>query len=76
MIELTQEQARAVEQAEQIPIVLNPRTRQEFVLLPRDRYESIKKWMGSLGRNWDSPADDDLIARPSRRDADSLSRRA
>jgi PHD/YefM family antitoxin component YafN of YafNO toxin-antitoxin module len=61
MIELTEEQAAALAQAEQPPLVVNPRTREEFVLVPRERFEALQKWVASLKRRWDDPADDDLI---------------
>jgi len=64
MIELTEEQARAIAQAEQPPVAVNPRTREEFVLLRKDRYDAMQKWLAPLKRRWDDPADDDLIARP------------
>jgi hypothetical protein len=64
MIELTQEQAEALVRAEHPPLVLNPRTQEEFVLVPRDRFEAMQKWVASLKRRWDDPADDDLIRKP------------
>jgi hypothetical protein len=64
MIELTAEQAEALTRAEQPPLVVNPRTQEEFVLVPRDRFEAMQKWVASLKRRWDNPADDDLIRKP------------
>ncbi len=64
MIELTEEQARAVEGAEQLPLLVNPKTQEEFVLVPRDRFEAMQKWVASLKRRWDDPGDDDLIRKP------------
>jgi hypothetical protein len=64
MIELTPEQVRAVEQAQAFPVVLNPKTREEFVLVPRGRFDAMQKWMGPLKRRWDDPADDELIRKP------------
>ena len=61
MIELTPEQVQAVEQQELLPIVVNPKTREEFVLVRKDRFEAMQKWMAPLKRRWDNPADDDLI---------------
>jgi len=61
MIELTAEQARAVEQEESLPVVIHPRTREEFVLIRKGRFEAMEKWIAPLRRRWDSPADDDLI---------------
>lgn len=64
MIELTEVQAEALMRAEQPPLVVNPRTQEEFVLVPRDRFEAMQKWVASLKRRWDDPADDDLIRMP------------
>ena len=61
MIELTPEQVQAVEQEEPLPVVVNPKTREEFVLVRKDRFEAMQKWMAPLKRRWDNPADDDLI---------------
>jgi hypothetical protein len=61
MIELTEQQAEAISHAEQLPLVLDPRTREEFILVRRDRFAAMQKWVSSLKRRWDSPADDDLI---------------
>jgi hypothetical protein len=62
MIELTPEQAQA--QAEQkAPLhVLNPVTKEVFVLIRKDVYDLTCGIVGSLNRSgWDNPADDDLI---------------
>jgi hypothetical protein len=64
MIELTEEQATALARSEQPPLVVDPRTRAEFVLVPRDRFEAMQRWVASLKRRWDDAADDDLIRRP------------
>jgi hypothetical protein len=64
MIELTDDQAEALTGAEQFPLVVNPRTQEEFVLVRKDRFEAMQKWVASLKRNWDNPADDDLICKP------------
>jgi hypothetical protein len=61
MIELTEEQAAALARAEQPPLVIDPRTREEFVLVRKDRFDAMQKWVSSLKRRWDDPADDDLI---------------
>ena len=61
MIELTEQQAEAITQAEQPPLVVDPRTREEFILVRKDRFEAMQKWMSSLKRRWDNPADDDLL---------------
>jgi hypothetical protein len=64
MIALTEEQVRAVEQAEQLPLLVNPKTQEEFVLVRKDQFDAMQKWMASLKRNWNNPADDDLIRKP------------
>jgi hypothetical protein len=61
MIELTEEQAEALTQAEQPPLVVNRRTQEELVLVRRDRFEAMQKWVASLKQRWDDPGDDDLI---------------
>lgn len=61
MIRLTEEQAEALRRGEQPPLVVDPRTQEEFVLLPRDRFEAMQKWVVPLKRRWDDPGDDDLI---------------
>jgi hypothetical protein len=64
MIELTEAQAEAVAGAKGPPLVVNPKTQEEFVLVRRDRYEAMQKWVASWKRRWDDPADDDLIQQP------------
>ena len=64
MIQLTEEQVEALARAEQPPLVVNPRTQEEFVLVPRGQFEAMQKWVASLKRRWDDPADDDLIRKP------------
>jgi PHD/YefM family antitoxin component YafN of YafNO toxin-antitoxin module len=61
MIELTEEQTEALNRAEQPLLVVNPATQEQFVLVPKDRFEAMQKWVASLKRRWDDPADDDLI---------------
>jgi PHD/YefM family antitoxin component YafN of YafNO toxin-antitoxin module len=64
MIRLTEEQAEAITSAEQPPLVVDPRTKEEFVLVRRDRFEAMQKWVASLKRRWDDPGDDNLIRKP------------
>jgi hypothetical protein len=64
MIELTEEQAEALTRAEQPPLVVDPRTQEQFVLVRKDRFEAMQKWVASLKRRWDDPGDDDLIRKP------------
>jgi hypothetical protein len=55
MIELTHEQAAAVEQGE-APVLLNPTTREEFVLVRKEVYDKMRRFMAPLNRGWDDPA--------------------
>jgi hypothetical protein len=65
MIELTQDQAQAVETyGKEPPLVIDPRTRETFVLVRKDAYDAMQKWMASLKRRWDNPADNDLTRKP------------
>ena len=63
MIELTQEQIKALE-AQQAPLQLvNPATQQVYVLIRKDVYDLTCGIVGGgKGRVWDDEADDDLIA--------------
>ena len=66
MIELTSDQAQALERnGDRPPLVLNPRTQETFVLVPKDVYDRMQQWVGPLKRRWDNPADDDLTRKPS-----------
>jgi hypothetical protein len=64
MIELTEQQAEAVAQADTLPVMVNPKTQEEFILVRKDRFEAMQKWLASLKRNWDNPGDDELIRKP------------
>jgi hypothetical protein len=57
MIELTEDQSRALDaQAEKPPTVVDPRTRETFVLVRRDVYERMRSLMESFNRaGWDDP---------------------
>jgi hypothetical protein len=57
MIDLTDEQARALEsQAEKPPRFRNPGTQETFVLIRQDVYELMQKILGPYDRVWDDPA--------------------
>jgi hypothetical protein len=49
-----------------LPVLVNPKTGEEFVLVSKHRFEAIQKWMAPLKRRWDNPADDDLIRKDLR----------
>jgi hypothetical protein len=57
MIELTDEQARAVEGQKQGPLqVVNPRTQETFVLIRKDVYELVRSVIDTPNKNgWDDP---------------------
>ena len=62
MIELTEEQARAMEAQESPLHMLNPRTQEVYVLVRQDVYDLTRGIVGGLNRRgWDDPGDDDLI---------------
>jgi hypothetical protein len=63
VIQLTEEQSKAIAGTEQ-PLVVDPRTQEEFVLVRRDRFEAMQKRVASWKRRWDDPGDDDLIRKP------------
>ena len=56
MIELTDEQAEAVKNGQPVPVVVNPKTREEFVLIRRDVFDRMRKVLQPLTRGWDDPA--------------------
>jgi hypothetical protein len=61
MIELTPEQARALDGPPQPVAAIDPRTRQEYLLIRREIYDKIRLVLKPFGRNWDNPVDDDVI---------------
>lgn len=56
MIDMTEEQARAVEQIDHLPILVNPKTGEEFVLVRREMFDRLRKQLQPLSRGWDDPA--------------------
>ena len=66
MIELTEEQAKALE-GQKAPLQLvNPRTREVFVLVRKNIYDLTCGIVGGgQGKPWDDEADDDLIRKPA-----------
>jgi hypothetical protein len=61
MIELTENQIKALGAAMQPPVVVDPHSGQEYLLIRRDVYDKVRQLLKPLGRGWDDPADDDLI---------------
>ena len=61
MIELTEVQVRALE-GQQTPLQLvNPQTREVFVLVKKHVYDLTCTIVGGKGKPWDDEADNDLI---------------
>lgn len=66
MIELTEEQALALEKQKAPLQVVNPRTREVFVLIRQEVYALTSKIIGGgKGKPWDDEADNDLIRKPA-----------
>jgi hypothetical protein len=63
MLELTEEQQRALAEQTQGPLqLLHPRTQEVFVLIPNEVYQLTSRIIsGANRRGWDDPADEDLI---------------
>lgn len=61
MVELTQEQLRALDEPEQPPMLVDPRTGQQFLLIRKEIHDKVRSILRPYGKNWDNPADDDLI---------------
>jgi hypothetical protein len=66
MVELTEEQVNALD-AERKPLhILNPRTKEVFVLVRLDVYDLTCNIVGGQkGKIWDDEADEGLIRKPS-----------
>ena len=60
-VEMTETQARALDAPEQPAVAVDPRTGQEYLLIRREIYEKVKAALKPMGRNWENPADDDII---------------
>jgi hypothetical protein len=66
MIELTPDQSHDIELDPRAhPLVLDPRTKETFVLVLKDVFEAMQRWIAPLKRRWDNPEDDDLTQNPS-----------
>ena len=57
MIELKEDQLQALD-AQKEPAVVDPRTREEFVLIRREIYEKLQKILSPFNRGWDDPDPD------------------
>jgi hypothetical protein len=61
MIELTPEQGQALDsQAEQPPVVVDPRTGQEYLLIRREIYEQVRGILKPLNRGWEDDPEMDV----------------
>ncbi len=56
MLELTEQQVQALEQSKEPPILMNPKTQEGYVLIRKDVFDLLRKWMEPLNRAWDDPA--------------------
>ena len=66
MIELTQEQALALEKQQSPLQVIDPRTREVYVLVRKNVYDLTCTIVGGgPGKIWDDEADNDLIRKPA-----------
>ena len=64
MIELKADQLQALDAEQQPVIVVDPRTRQEYLLIQREIYDKMRAFLKPFARGWDNPADDDLTRKP------------
>jgi hypothetical protein len=64
MIDLTEEQIRAMGEGKSPLEMRNPQTGETFVLIKRHVYELACGLVRPFNRNWDNPEDDDLIRKP------------
>lgn len=61
MIELRGDQLQVLDDSQQPPVAVDPRTGQEYMLIRREVYELVRRTLKPSARGWDDPADDDLI---------------
>jgi hypothetical protein len=61
MIELTKEQSLALDAPPQPAVFVDPRTGQQYRLIKEEIFKLMQGVVKPLNRNWDNPADDDLI---------------
>jgi hypothetical protein len=53
MIELSEQQRQALNGSEQPPVVLDPQTGQEYLLIRREIYEQVRSVLKSTNRGWE-----------------------
>jgi len=56
MIELTEQQGREADGCEQPVPAVDPRTGREYLLVRKEVYERLKRFLKPLARGWDDPA--------------------
>ena len=55
MIELKEDQLKALDGQEQPPVAVDPRTGQEYLLIRREVYELVRGLLKPFNRGWDDP---------------------
>jgi hypothetical protein len=60
-VELGDDQLQALEASPQPPVVVDPRTGQEYLPIRREVYAKVQGFLNPFGEAWDNPAGDDLI---------------
>jgi hypothetical protein len=53
MIQLTEQQRVALDEAEQPPVFVDPKTGQEYLLIRREIYEQVRGILKPLNRGWE-----------------------
>lgn len=64
MVELTQEQLRALESQKKPLRLLNPSTQEVYVLIRKDVYDLTCGIVGGKGPVWNDAEDEGLIGKP------------
>jgi hypothetical protein len=59
MIELTEQQRQALNGTEQPPVVVDPQTGQEYLLIRREIYEQVRGILKPFNRGWEDEPDTD-----------------
>jgi hypothetical protein len=60
MIELTEEQRQSLDQQEQPPVAVDPRTGQEYLLIRREVYEQVQGILKPFNRGWEDDPEMDV----------------